>query len=114
RFNELVPVKTGREIAGLARELQGFRPGPEIAILGIAFKGEPPTDDIRGTTVPAVMQGLRSALPDAHFRGYDPIVSRELIASFGLEPMDRLEAAFDGADLAIIHTNHPNFAQMPL
>jgi nucleotide sugar dehydrogenase len=114
RFNELVPVKIGRDIASLGRQVEGFASRPEVAILGIAFKGEPPTDDVRGTTVPAVMQGLRSALPDAQFRGYDPIVPHELIASFGLQPMDRLEDTFDGADLVIIHTNHPSFAQMRL
>src|SRR5438874_1014035 len=66
------------------------------------------------TREPGCRNRVRSALPDARFRGYDPIVPHELTASFGLDPVDRLEAAFDGTDLAIIHTNHPNFAQMPL
>src|SRR5205085_414505 len=81
QFNELLPVKIGREIAGLAREIDGFPARPEIAILGIAFKGEPPTDDVRGTTVPSLMRGLQSVLPDAHFRGYDPLVPGDSIRS---------------------------------
>ena len=114
RFNEALPARIGWEIATFARQIDGFRPEPEIAILGIAFKGEPPTDDIRGTTVPGLVQGLRSALPDARIRGYDPLVAEAAIASFGVEPTDRLDRAFDGADLVVIHTNHPAFAQMPL
>jgi nucleotide sugar dehydrogenase len=114
RFNQAFPAKIGREIAGLASKIAEFRTNPEVAILGIAFKGEPPTDDIRGTTVPGLIDGLRSALPDARLRGYDPLVDQVSISSFGLEPIGSLERAFDGADLVVIHTNHPAFAQMPL
>jgi len=114
RFNELLPGKIGREIATLARNVVGFRPDPKVAILGIAFKGEPPTDDIRGTTVPRVVEGLRSLLPDARFHGYDPIVDGASIASLGLTPMEGLDRAFEGTDLVIIHSNHVSFAQMRL
>ena len=85
-----------------------------ITLLGLAFKGKPVTDDIRGTPAKAVLHALREAIPDAEYRGYDPIVSQEGISSLGLKPKKELECAFKDAHLVLILNNHPQFATLPI
>lgn len=85
-----------------------------ITLLGIAFKGQPITDDIRGTPAKEIFHALKKQFPDAEYRGYDPVVSHEAIRSIGLKPIDQLCDAFQGAHLVLILNNHPHFATLPI
>lgn len=85
-----------------------------ISLLGLAFKGKPITDDIRGTPAKAILQALKQEIPDAEYRGYDPIVSHEGIGSLGLKPIERIDLAFKEAHLVLILNNHPQFATLPI
>lgn len=85
-----------------------------ITLLGLAFKGKPVTDDIRGTPAKAILHALKQQFPDAEYRGYDPVVSHEAIASLGLKPKDHLSDAFKDAHLVLILNNHPQFATLPI
>lgn len=112
RVNETMPASVGRYVGELVAQHAG--PAPKVSILGVAFKGRPATDDIRGTTVPLLTHGLAEAVPQARLYGFDPIVPEELIRSLGLEPLPSLEAAFENADAVIIHTEHAAFASMAI
>jgi UDP-N-acetyl-D-mannosaminuronic acid dehydrogenase len=114
RVNEAMPVAAGRQVGELVRRLKTGAGPAEIAVLGVAFKGRPSTDDVRGTTVSLVLAGLRAELPDARFRAWDPIVPAELTATLGLIATASVEQAFDGADAVLIHTDHPVFASLKL
>jgi UDP-N-acetyl-D-mannosaminuronic acid dehydrogenase len=95
-------------------KLPGFPAKPVIALLGLAFKGRPATDDLRGTTASAVFEGLKKAYPQADFQGYDAVVGADQIAGFGVKPAATLEQAFSGASLALILNNHPVFETMAI
>ena len=95
-------------------KLPGFPAKPVIALLGLAFKGRPATDDLRGTTASAVFEGLKTAYPQAEFRGYDAVVGADQIAGFGVKPAATLEQVFSGASLALILNNHPVFETMAI
>lgn len=114
KINEALPIDVGRQVGGLICRGKNSAGPAEVAILGVAFKGRPSTDDIRGTTVRGLIEGLRAAVPDVRLRAYDPIVPRELTVTLGLTPVDDLTAAFMGADAVIIHTDHPAFSSMQL
>jgi UDP-N-acetyl-D-mannosaminuronic acid dehydrogenase len=114
RVNEAMPLDAGHQVGALVRRLKTADGPARVTILGVAFKGRPATDDIRGTTVPLVLQGLRAELPDAEFRAWDPIVPDELTASLGLQPVADAGAAFAGADLVLIHTDHQAFSSLRL
>jgi UDP-N-acetyl-D-mannosaminuronic acid dehydrogenase len=86
----------------------------KITVMGLAFKGQPETNDLRGTTAIPLLAELRRLLPEAHFCGYDPIVSAQDQIGLGLTPLADLNEAFDGSHLVIIHNNHPAFQGMPL
>jgi UDP-N-acetyl-D-mannosaminuronic acid dehydrogenase len=105
------------EVAGFAADMASARGVPErpkIALLGIAFKGRPATDDLRGTTAKPVFEELKRRFPGARFVGYDAVVEPADIAGFGLEPQGSLEEALSGTHLAVILNNHPVFPRMPL
>jgi len=80
-------------------------------VLGWAYKGWPPTDDMRGTPIVSMLPLLRAA--GLELRGHDYLVAADVIRSLGAEPVSP-EAAFDGADAVLIITNHPEYAKLDL
>jgi UDP-N-acetyl-D-mannosaminuronic acid dehydrogenase len=111
--NEQQPADVA-EIAKIwAARLPGFSAKPVISLLGLAFKGVPSTDDLRGTMALSIYKELKAAFPDAVFRGFDPVVApRAIEESFGIPSVTTLTAAFDGADLVMLLNNHTAFQQM--
>ncbi len=111
--NERQPAESvGFILDELAR--RGHAGTPAVAILGLAFKGVPETDDLRGAMSLRVIEALKQRAPEAALRAYDPVVGREAAEALGLglvmfdDPLD----ALDGADVAIIANNHPLFASL--
>lgn len=114
RVNERQPSEVVGHIAGLVRQLRGFPERPVVSLLGIAFKGRPATDDLRGTMARPIFNALRRHFPGARFQGYDPVVGRSSVREFGLEPMESAAEAIEGANLVLIVNNHPEFADLPI
>lgn len=107
------------EIAGLLKaktnRLDGFSETPRICVMGLAFKGMPPTDDLRGTMAKPIIDCLRQTYPRGHVVGYDAVAQRDAIEScFGIEVVDTIEAGFEGADIVLIANNHPDLSRMDL
>ena len=113
-INERQPAETVEYLRLTAQQAVGFSVKPIITLMGIAFKGQPATDDLRGTMAKPVLDALRKAFPQATFRGFDPVVALGNIAAFGLVPAATLENAFSGASLVLILNNHPAFSAMPV
>lgn len=113
--NEQQPADVAA-IAGLwADRLAGFAKKPTICLLGLAFKGIPATDDLRGTMAYPIFRQLEQRFPDAKFRGYDAAVTRAAAeAFFGFKMVDGLPEAFEEADMVFILNNHSAFQQMDL
>jgi nucleotide sugar dehydrogenase len=109
QFSEVVSF-----LKSYSRNMEGFPKNPTIALLGVAFKGQPATDDVRGTTAVPILEELRKAFPGSRFVGYDPVVAREAIASLGLLSQATLTEAMTGAHLALILNNHSEFSRMPI
>ena len=80
-----------------------------ICILGMAFKGDPATDDLRGSMSIKVLDALKKAHPDGEFRVYDPVIEpQQLSATFRDEQIfTRLGDAVSGASVVVICNNHP-------
>ena len=104
------------QVATFLRQ-QTLRSFPEkmiISLLGIAFKGKPATDDIRGTTAKPIFDALKKEFPHAEYWGYDPVVQPEAIKALGLQPKNDLETAIKDAHLVLILNNHPQFSTLPI
>jgi UDP-N-acetyl-D-mannosaminuronic acid dehydrogenase len=107
------------DIAAIAKiwaaRLPGFSAKPVISLLGLAFKGAPPTDDLRGTMALPIYNELKAVFPGAFFRGFDPVVARGVTEEFfGFPSAASLPAAFEGADLVMMLNNHTAFQQMDI
>jgi UDP-N-acetyl-D-mannosaminuronic acid dehydrogenase len=114
RTNENQPAEVVGHLRQIISGLSGFAAKPVITLLGIAFKGQPATDDLRGSMSRPVLARLREAFPNAEFHGFDPVVSHADIRCFGLEPVAMLEQAFADSSLVLIMNNHSVFGTMPI
>ena len=77
-----------------------------ISLVGMAFKGNPETSDLRDSMSLLLLDRLRGT--SASIRAYDPVVSREDLVKLPLTPVT-LEDAFDGADAVVIMNNHQSY-----
>jgi UDP-N-acetyl-D-mannosaminuronic acid dehydrogenase len=114
RVNENQPAEVVDHIGRTLSGLPGLSATPVITLLGLAFKGQPSTDDLRGTMARPVLARLREVFPSAKFRGYDAVVSNNNILDLGLVPVDTLEDGFESSSLIMILNNHQTFISMQI
>lgn len=114
RTNENQPSEIVAHLKHFTTGIPKFASKPLITLMGIAFKGQPATDDLRGTMAKPVLVRLREAFQHARFRGYDELVSHSDMRGFGLEPMANLEEAFKESSLVLILNNHQLFSSMDI
>jgi UDP-N-acetyl-D-mannosaminuronic acid dehydrogenase len=87
---------------------------PKISILGIAFKGTPETNDLRGSVSIQIHNLLKTILPKAEIYGFDPMVSEIEASSYGIRMHKTSEEAFQGANILLLANNNKLFANMDL
>ncbi|MDN4522381.1 nucleotide sugar dehydrogenase [Mycolicibacterium austroafricanum] len=80
-----------------------------VRVIGMAFKGVPATDDMRGSMSIKVVDALKKAHPDAEIGLFDPVIAPEVLAdTFPDETIfSRFGEAVSGASVVIIANNHP-------
>ena len=115
KINENQPEESVVFLKKICEEkIANFPSKPVITLMGLAFKGRPSTNDLRGTMAKPIFESLKKHFPSATFRGYDAVVSNKEIANFGLAPCSTLEEAFTGSNLSLILNNHLEFSTMPM
>jgi len=113
RWNEELPQRTVATVAeAFAR--RSDTPPARIGLAGLAFKGRPETDDMRGTLAIPLVRHLREAFPAARLVGWDPAAGPEAIAALDIEPVASLDEIFKDTSILIIQNNHECFARMDL
>ncbi|MFI1994154.1 nucleotide sugar dehydrogenase [Actinoplanes sp. NPDC020271] len=105
-LNEFLPVHVADTVVRLLREARGDTHGTRLAVLGWAYKGWPPTDDMRGTPIAAMMPALTAA--GITVTGHDPMVKPETIRQYGGEPVS-LDKAFTDSDAILVINDHPDY-----
>lgn len=114
-LNENQPADLVQRIKSLVSAWPDWPDRPVIAVLGLAFKGRPVTDDLRGTMAIPLVEELRRSFPDAHLRGWDAVVSPDTIASvFKIDAIPDITKTVAGANLVLIANNHPYFQEIVL
>ena len=86
----------------------------KIGILGLAFKGIPETDDLRGSLGITLLKELQSVFPRGSFAFYDSLVSEFEKDSESISKCDSITEAFDASQLVVITNNHPDFSNLDL
>ena len=111
QLNERLPTETVNEIKTILTANACLPERPLITLAGIAFKGRPQIDDLRGSMAKPILGALRAAFPKGKFRAFDPVVPANIIQKeFGLTPISSIPAAFEDANLVVLANNHTCFA----
>jgi UDP-N-acetyl-D-mannosaminuronic acid dehydrogenase len=105
-LNEYLPVHVATTVVQMLRDARGDTQGARLAVLGWAYKGWPPTDDMRGTPIAAMMPVFSEA--GLTVLGHDPMVTPEVVRQYGGEPVS-LDKAFSDADAVLITNHHPDY-----
>jgi UDP-N-acetyl-D-mannosaminuronic acid dehydrogenase len=106
RLNESLPSQVGERVLALLQE-SGCDPSQtKILITGFAYKGQPETDDMRGSPVKPIIDVLRRRAK--RLVGHDFVVPAERIEAMGVEPVS-LPVGFAQAGAALILNNHPQY-----
>lgn len=107
--NERQPAETVQFILDEAQR-RGLDPSLPVALLGLAFKGVPATDDLRGSMSVRVLDALLARRGDAHVTLFDPVIEPETLAEQFPDHRvaSSVEDAVAGAGIVIIANNHPD------
>ncbi len=113
-INELIPRRIVddimQEIEALNKKIDSLK----IFLIGFAFKGDPETSDIRGSTTIDVLNFFQDkGIQDNSFYGYDPVAVNDDIRSLGVKPSS-LEEGFKNADIVLIMNNHKSYKNMDI
>lgn len=110
RVNERQPVETVDWV--LREHARRADTPPRIGLLGMAFKGAPATDDLRGAMSLAVLAAIREKAPEAEVTLFDPVCSGTQLSEAAprCAVAEHIEEAIGGVDIAIIANNHPELA----
>jgi UDP-glucose 6-dehydrogenase len=83
-----------------------------VSILGLSFKGTPPTNDIRDSYALTLIKFLKSK--NISVSAYDPLVFNEDFKKQGIERNNTLEDAFLNKDIIIVQNNNQIFKRMDI
>jgi UDP-N-acetyl-D-mannosaminuronic acid dehydrogenase len=111
RLNEEMPIRAARRVLDRLTAAGVATDEAKVLVTGIAFKGRPETDDVRGAASVTVAELLREEV--GTLLGHDFAVAPERIAALGMEPVS-LEEGFEGADAAIVLTDHDGYRLLDL
>ena len=89
-----------------------------ITIAGIAFKGRPETNDLRGTMALPIIKEIKKNFPKSEIKVFDPVVkkseAKDYLKKINFNFTNSLENSFKSCSLYIICNNHPIFSTMPI
>lgn len=83
-----------------------------IAILGMAFKGVPETDDLRGSPSVDLIEQLQEISTSIIIRSWDPLIKEPNIS--GVTQYENIDEAITGSDAVILMNNHEVLGKLDL
>ncbi len=113
RWNQELPERSVLQIVEAYRKATD-NPVTRVAVLGLAFKGRPETDDLRGTMAIPIIAALRAAFPGAEIMGWDAEASRDAVQSLGVTACASPAEAARGASIVVMQNNHPALEKLKL
>jgi UDP-N-acetyl-D-mannosaminuronic acid dehydrogenase len=79
----------------------------KIAIIGLAFKGVPETNDLRGSMALRIIKVLKNKFQNIQIFGFDPIVIEDETKELGIKLVNTFDEAIYKSDLVLLMNNHP-------
>lgn len=106
-LNERLQGRIAERISNWAMHSKLDAKNAKISLLGMAFKGSPEIDDLRGAPSVLMVDELRDR-GFTKFYGHDYLVSKKDIESFGVKAVD-VNGAFKNANAVIFMNNNPAY-----
>jgi nucleotide sugar dehydrogenase len=105
--NERMIITVGNYILDWLEKNIGNK-ASQITILGMAFKGVPETDDLRGSTSVELFRFLKNnSKGEIKIKLWDPVISKSDIRIDGFCLETSLVNALEGSGVVILANNHP-------
>lgn len=115
KFNELLPKIILKKLKKYCASKISPKRSFKIVISGVAFKGRPETNDLRGTMALPIFEETKKHFPNSKIFVYDPVVKMKSIKElFNVGVIKDIEESFIDSTLYIIANNHPIFSSMPI
>ena len=110
-INEAMPGYVNKQIMKFLNAHHKKTAQKHVAILGFAFKGKPPTSDMRFSPTIDVLRLLKK---DSTIRlyGHDFVVADDVISGYGAEPIADERNIFKGKHVILVMTNHPEYKNL--
>jgi len=114
KVNESIPKVLAEEIIHKLKDLSKSVHKVKFFIIGFAFKGEPETSDMRGSTTIDLLEYLKTkeAKEELIF-GYDPVIHSEEIELLNIKYANLING-FNGADVVIVMNNHHSYKKIDI
>jgi nucleotide sugar dehydrogenase len=77
-----------------------------VLIAGLAFKGNPPTSDTRGSLAKVLARSIENEIPSSQLFGFDPLVSFQDAFAMGVDLIRNLEEKISECRLVIIQNDN--------
>ena len=111
--NENVMTEASRFISGwIKRNVE--RENLKISVLGMAFKGIPETNDLRGTPAFSLVDSLSKAFPGAAIHCWDPVTTVDELQLMGFKAEASLQEVIEDSSAIILVNNHPELSSLDL
>ena len=91
-----------------------FRKIEKISLLGLAFKGNPPTDDVRDSMSIKFYKEIKKKFPKSHISVFDSLVKNEDFVSLKINRSQNINESFKNSNMIIILNNHSTFKNLNL
>jgi len=113
RVNETLPSFVVKNIEKIAEKQGKSINNLNIILSGLAFKGQPPTSDIRNSPSLVLIDELK-ARGVINITGHDFVVSKEDILNLNIKHTDELVKASENADCLIIANTHKSYLEVDI
>jgi len=107
-INGSLPDHVADRLLQELRECRRTLTEAKVLISGFAFKGRPPTEDVRGSAAIPLMRRLQEH--GVEVWGHDFVTQEKVIAELGAHACG-LDDGFDGADAVVVMNNHPAYTR---
>lgn len=86
----------------------------KVAVLGMAFKGVPETNDLRGSPTIPLIKSLEAEISNGEIYCWDPVIPYEELVLLGFKSDSTLENVLKNASAIILVNNHPDLENLDL
>ncbi len=111
--NENVIVEASAFISAWVNE-NALQSNRKVAVLGMAFKGVPETNDLRGSPTLELLASLGKEIVNGDIYCWDPVIPNSELSSFGYKSGATLNEILQGACAVILVNNHPELDNLDL